>query len=85
MWFSPLIGRLSLIQPSSIAQHWSDLEWELRQQAPSLVRFWLQFKFKVRRHDNKGLKSFLEAVYESDLVVATGGGYITDEFPERGR
>jgi colanic acid/amylovoran biosynthesis protein len=82
IWFSPLIGRFSLLLPSSVAQHWSYLEWELRQQAPSLVRSWWQLKLKVRRHDNKGFKSFLETVYESDLVVATGGGYITDEFPE---
>ena len=82
IWFYPLIGRFYQLMPNSIAQHWSELEWNLRNRLPFLVRVLMQLKIKARPIETTAFKFFVESVYKADLVVASGGGYITDEFEE---
>ncbi|MDJ0706896.1 MAG: polysaccharide pyruvyl transferase family protein, partial [Leptolyngbyaceae cyanobacterium MO_188.B28] len=82
IWFYPLIGRLHALLPSSLAEFWTDWEWKLRQYSPSTVRALLNLKTKPHALDYHALQMFTKALYRADLVVATGGGYINDEFPE---
>lgn len=82
IWYYPLIGRLYQLIPSQFAQNWSDLEWQLRYYSPSLVKLLMELKLKARPVETKAFESFTAAVYGADLVVASGGGYITDEFEE---
>jgi polysaccharide pyruvyl transferase WcaK-like protein len=82
IWYFPLIGRLYQLLPSQLAEYWSEMEWKLRHNSPSLTKSLMQLKLKARPSETKALRTFIKAVYEADLVVATGGGYITDEFED---
>lgn len=43
---------------------------------------WLLPLVRLRRGGRPGVSEFMEAVKQADLVIASGGGYITDAFPE---
>jgi polysaccharide pyruvyl transferase WcaK-like protein len=81
IWLSPFIKSA---YNSSItiwfSRKLSYLEWSLRKNLPSFFRILLQFKLRNNLEGTKELNRFIEAVYKADLIVATGGGYITDAF-----
>ena len=66
-----LLGRFS-VRAGEIDRRlvWAQPGWVL-----PLVRL------RPRRHGRAAVSQFIEAVRSADLVVASGGGYITDEFP----
>lgn len=82
VWFYPLIGRLHTTLPKSVADSWMDWEWNLRQQYPSVIETLLGIKTRTNSKDHKAIQAFWAAIYRADLVIAAGGGYINDEFPE---
>lgn len=43
---------------------------------------WIRPLVRLRRGSRPGVAEFMDAVDQADLVVASGGGYITDAFPE---
>lgn len=82
IWFSSLLTRLHRLIPSSTAQqHLPEFEWILHQHLPLLTRPILQRKLKKILAYNSSSKPLVGAVEAADLVVASGGGYITDFFP----
>jgi colanic acid/amylovoran biosynthesis protein len=82
IWFSPLLDSMhKLMSKFKSEQKWVDLEWKLRQYLPSLARYFLKLKLEKSSKSTTKIEEFekfIEAVYNADLVVATGGGYITD-------
>jgi colanic acid/amylovoran biosynthesis protein len=61
----------------------SHFEWILRRKYPKL--FFSLFKFKdlaLKRNQNE-LIEFIQLIRASDLVVSSGGGYITDSFKHK--
>lgn len=82
IWYFPLIGRLVNFFSPEKQKFWWKWEWYLRHNQPRLVAALMQLKLKTRPKETKALKSFFATVDSADLVVASGGGYITDEFSE---
>ena len=83
IWSRPLYKQLYQYVPSSVAQYLSKFEWKLRYLSPSLVKSIIQFNLKEQQTETKSFNSLLETVSSADLVIASGGGYITDVFEEK--
>lgn len=87
LWLTtPLSERLYQIMPNLSTQEQREaFEWQVRHNFPSLARLLMQQHLKKRRRlpQYKNLKGFLDEIYNADLIVATGGGYITDAFEKR--
>lgn len=85
VWLTtPLSDRLTKLMSNS-SEQLKDLEWQIRYQFPSMGRWLVQRRLKKRKqlsHYEK-LNLFLNAIEEADLVVAAGGGYITDAFENK--
>jgi colanic acid/amylovoran biosynthesis protein len=81
--FSPLVHHVyrSLSNPW-MAEKWLALENQLWSHFPSLSRSYLKFKLRRNPARLNEVDAFLEAIANADLVVASGGGYITDEFKD---
>jgi len=81
IYLSPLINRLrqSGLNDWSLSK-WEAIEYNLRVHTPYLVDRLFDFKLRSKREQRDDLHSFLDAIAETDLVIVTGGGYITDEF-----
>ena len=45
------------------------------------ARLLAKAKLRLRGHDPKPLEIFYDAITKADLVLVSGGGFITDEFP----
>ena len=80
IWFSPLIKQLGQEIPGSYGKHVSEFEWNLRCSFPKLIKFLIDSKSKLLQKDTQSLSLFLESIQSADLVVSSGGGYITDAF-----
>lgn len=79
--FSSLLPRIERFMPNSAArQHLCEFEWKMHQQLPFLTRPLLQRKLKKMSAHSKAINSLVRIVEAADLVVASGGGYITDFF-----
>ncbi|NJR59646.1 MAG: polysaccharide pyruvyl transferase family protein [Cyanobacteria bacterium CRU_2_1] len=81
-WFHPLAKTHRLI-PSSLSQHLSEFEWWFRHHSPSLSESLIYLKLKARRAETSHFESFIESFKKADLVVCSGGGYITDAFESK--
>jgi polysaccharide pyruvyl transferase WcaK-like protein len=84
VWFTtPLVDRIYNLMPNSSAkQQLQELEWQLRCRLPRVANSIVQQKLKKRKQltQYKNLDIFISAIAQADLVVASGGGYITDTF-----
>lgn len=83
IWSRPLFKQLYQYLPSSVAQYLSKFEWKLRYISPSLVQSIIQSNLKEQQTEINSFNSLLEMLQAADLVVASGGGYITDVFEEK--
>lgn len=87
VWLTtPLSERLYQIMPNlSTQEQRQAFDWQVRRYAPSLARLLMQQHLKKRRRltEYQKLTDFLNAIYDADLIVATGGGYITDTFEKK--
>lgn len=84
-WFGPLTPYLHKILPNGwVSQNLVGLEWRVRSQIPSLTQSLLNLKLKLQNNPERieELEEFTQAFLNADLVIATGGGYITDSFVE---
>lgn len=70
-WLNKLVHRFSL----------TDGEQNLRRRFPSLLRSILRFLLRNRGQLLQDFDEFTNAIFNADLVVLTGGGYINDIFP----
>ncbi|MBE9158417.1 polysaccharide pyruvyl transferase family protein [Nodosilinea sp. LEGE 06152] len=80
-WFSPLAARyyqLPLIRYFSKLGLF--LENLLRRHKPTLFLRILSLKLKKKAGLLEEVRLLMDALYRADIVIATGGGYITDEF-----
>lgn len=83
-WFPSLLARLYQLMPGSAAQQYlSEFEWKLHRHLPFLTRLILQRKLKKMSASSSSFNSLVKAVEAADLVVASGGGYITDFFQDK--
>jgi len=79
IWFSPLFYRFDkIISNTRIAEKYQDLVWKFRCYFPSLVRFLLELKLKVKPQQSQDLKEYIESVYNADIIITPGGGTIND-------
>ena len=82
IWYLPIIGSFYKLLSQPQQQQWWLKEWQLRQKFPRLVASLLQLKLKFRPRQTQDLQQFLDGIYNANLVIASGGGYINDSFPE---
>ncbi|MEA5619965.1 polysaccharide pyruvyl transferase family protein [Cronbergia sp. UHCC 0137] len=88
LWFSPLISPNDKYQKDikklSDKKHIFLLEIEDKfcYYFPFLANTLLKFKLRENQQELREIKAFVEAISTSDLIVASGGGYITDLWGE---
>lgn len=88
LWFSPLVSPEDKYpkDPKKLfhKKHIFLLEIEDKfcYYFPFLVNALLKFKLRKNPKEIREIKAFVEAISTSDLVVASGGGYITDLWGE---
>jgi len=77
-----LLGRFGRSVPKSVSRRFPKLEERIMHKWPLMARFWTRVIMKGRGIDIyfKEIQTFLEALLSAHIVVATGGGYITDAF-----
>lgn len=80
IWSSPLIHKLHNLPQSSFRNYWCKLERNLRSYAPLIWRTILVLKLRRFPKELIALKEFIQMIREANLVVSTGGGFITDSF-----
>lgn len=80
-WVSCFPTRLHKLMPNSTTQQLlSQFEWGLHQHLPVLTLPILKGRLKKMSMSNSSFNSIIKAIEAADLVVASGGGYITDFF-----
>lgn len=85
IWLLPLFPPAYKLPSKFTVQLWSDWECQLRRKLPGIVNSFLKSRLKLRGCPSEvinKLEAFIEAVHESDLIIAAGGGYITDSFKD---
>lgn len=77
LWLKPdfLPGKLGRLVP----KHWSGL---IRRRAPRLVSFFWRVKFRRKPELRSAIDGFTRSLNDSDLVLVSGMGGITDCFPQ---
>ena len=77
-----LFGRLYSILPLKLSKLISDFDKKLFFMFPSFLTYLFYYKIKhsCKRNKDKEVGNFNEIIFKTDLVVASGGGYITDYF-----
>jgi len=81
IWFRPLLQRLYKLLPiGKTASVGIESEGWLRQHLPSVVHRLLGLKYRKHPELLQEIQYFVTALHKADLVITTGGGYITDAF-----
>ena len=85
-WLYPwnILGASHRLLPSSTHQYLQDFETYVRMTKPDLARRLVNFRLSQRGKDLKEMHDFLDLLLGADLVVATGGGFVTDAFESHG-
>lgn len=83
MWFYPFFKPLYGLVPHVLTPYLPELEWKFRRNFPSIARSLILFKLKIRKGNSVDFNSFIKAIDAADLVVCSGGGYITDVFAQK--
>jgi len=52
----------------------------LKIKIPNLSRKWVEYRLSKRGYDIHAMHEFLDIVQQADIVIGSGGGYITDSF-----
>lgn len=81
-WLQPwnVLGALHRLIPSSNHQRLQDFETYARMTRPALVRQWVNFRLSRQGEKLTEMHAFLNLLWDADLVIGSGGGYITDAF-----
>jgi len=85
LWSAPLMGRLVSYVPAPLVMVYDTFERLTRYRIQALGRLFVQRRAGLRKDGDTHLVSFLTAMRQADIVVATGGGYLNDEFPRHAR
>lgn len=60
-----------------------NLEWKIPQVIPGLAQARIGKKINHALADESSISQQLRAVQEADLIISSGGGYVTDTFPRK--
>ncbi|WP_129670932.1 polysaccharide pyruvyl transferase family protein [Candidatus Chloroploca sp. Khr17] len=85
LWASPLIGRRVRHVPIPLAGVYDACERFARYRVAALGNLFVQRRAGRSTDGDTHLASFCNAMRQADIVVATGGGYLNDEFPRYAR
>ncbi|MBE9139434.1 polysaccharide pyruvyl transferase family protein [Nodosilinea sp. LEGE 07088] len=83
IWLSPLSKRYVETLPKAYRESCLHWEWKFKVNHPFLAKRLIEYKYRYSPESLTNLSNFLKSLEEADLVVATGGGYITDAFPNK--
>jgi len=75
-----LLGGMHKLFPESFHPRLLKIETYLKIKLPSLSCKWMGYRLSKRSYDIKSMNEFVETVQRADIVIASGGGYITDAF-----
>lgn len=86
IWFSPIVKQIYDITPATkIKELLGVVDSSIKNNHPNLARRLISLKLKRRLpQQSKEFEIFSDVLFNADLVVATGGGYITEAFKEHG-
>ena len=85
LWSSPLFGRIERHVPAPLAGIYDTFERIARYRIAALSNLFVHRRAGVRKDGDTHLASFCSAMMQADIVAATGGGYLNDEFPRYAR
>ncbi len=85
LWSSPLLGRVAHHVPAPLAGLYDACERFARYQVAAIGDRLLRRKAGHMQDGETHLAAFCNAMQQADIVVATGGGYLNDEFPRYAR
>jgi polysaccharide pyruvyl transferase WcaK-like protein len=80
-WAGALLGRFGHHPPRFLADPSNTFERIVRYRIPALGDHLLNWKVNRTKAGDASLRSFRCAMEQADMIVATGGGYVNDEFP----
>ncbi|HEX9998392.1 MAG TPA: polysaccharide pyruvyl transferase family protein [Abditibacterium sp.] len=87
--FIPGAGRNQFLRPGALIgplhRKFPCLEAKMRFSAPRLSLNLIQLRKRLRRGDSQSLRLYWDALSSADLVICTGGGFVTDAFATHGR
>lgn len=75
-----VLGGLHHFIPNKLLSKLYSFEAFLRRTWPSVTRSWIARRLEKREVDCTPMQDYFEAIQNCDLLIATGGGYITDAF-----
>jgi colanic acid/amylovoran biosynthesis protein len=82
LWGYALSGRLVRHLPAALVGPWDVADRLVRYQMPGVRNFVQNLKVATKPALRQDLGAFRLAMAQADCLVATGGGYLTDEFPD---
>lgn len=83
IWFSPLFHPAYSFTNATTTKLLSNLEDYLRRDYPRIVQSVLNVKFNLKKQPLElasRFETFLDAISGADLIISSGGGYLTDDF-----
>ncbi len=87
IWFGQkrmLFYPLYRFVPDKVSRYLSNLDIKIRHSWPTLSYAWFQLQKKIQNNSShKFVDAYLKALFEADVVMATGGGYINDVFRDQ--
>lgn len=84
LWYMKrnIFGGLHKIFPLKVSSWIQDLENIIKIRYTELTRLWIQTRLSRRNYKVEDMNVFLNEIKQADIVVADGGGYITNSFEE---
>jgi polysaccharide pyruvyl transferase WcaK-like protein len=75
-----LLGGIHKLLPSAMHSWLQHQEILAKLNYPVISRHWMESRLYKRGYDLTAMRAFLDEVFQADIVIASGGGYITDSF-----
>lgn len=75
-----LFGGIRKFIPRRVYSQLLRFDETLRIRNPLLAQRWIRWRMKNPGIDNEDINAFFKTLFEADLVITSGGGYITDAF-----
>lgn len=85
LWSAPLLGRVARHMPAPLAGCYDACDRFVRYRVEAVTNRLLRRRASLMQDGAAHLASFCGAMRQADIVVATGGGYLNDEFPRYAR
>jgi polysaccharide pyruvyl transferase WcaK-like protein len=77
-----IFGGFHKLVPQQFHHNLFRLEQNIKINRPLLAKRWITFRLTKRGYDLSAMHQYFELIENADIVIATGGGYITDPFQE---